>query len=60
VINCQRVGSGSLTAASAIGAEVDDAVLPDDLDIAAGETIIAAETFYAFEPLFSIGLTPLP
>jgi hypothetical protein len=60
VINCQRVGSGALSAASAIGAEGDDALLPDDLDIAPGETIIAAEVFYAFEPLFSIGLTPLP
>jgi Mg2+/citrate symporter len=40
-----------------------DNLVPYTTDVtrlAAGETIIAAEVFYAFEPLFSIGLTPLP
>ena len=42
---------------SEIGSEGDDGRrCPADLDIAAGETIIAAEVFYSFEPLFGIGL----
>ena len=58
VVNWQRIGSGSLAATSEIGEEGDDATLPDDLDIVDGETIIAAEVFYSFEPLFGIGLAP--
>ena len=59
VVNWQRAGSGDLAATSGVGStEGALATLPDDLDIAAGETIIAAEVFYAFAPLFGIGLAP--
>ena len=58
VVNWQRLGSGELTATSEVGTQGALATLPDDLSIAAGETIIAAEVFYSFEPLFGIGLSP--
>ncbi len=59
VVNWQREGSGDLAATSSVGTtEGGLASLPDDLDIASGETIIAAEVFYAFAPLFGIGLAP--
>ncbi len=61
VVNWQCDGSGGLDADSHIGAgKGKTATLPDDLDIGAGETIIAAEVFYAYKPLFGlgIGLTP--
>jgi hypothetical protein len=57
-VNWQREGSGELAAASEVGEEGGEAALPDDLDISDGETIIAAEVFFAFEPLFGIGLAP--
>jgi Flp pilus assembly protein TadG len=57
-VNWQRSGSGGLAATSEIGNQGGAATLPDDLDIVAGETIIAAEVFYSFEPLFGIGLAP--
>ncbi|HRO12218.1 TadE/TadG family type IV pilus assembly protein [Amaricoccus sp.] len=57
-VNWQRTSVGDLTAASAIGTEGDSATLPADLDVAAGETVIAAEVFYSFTPLFGIGLEP--
>jgi Flp pilus assembly protein TadG len=58
VVNWQRAGAGALAAASGIGSEGGLATLPDDLDIDAGETIIAAEVFYSFTPLFGLGLAP--
>ena len=58
VVNWQRTGPGALAATSEIGSEGDEATLPADLDIVAGETIIAAEVFYAFTPLFGVGLAP--
>ena len=58
VINWQRSGSGALTATSELGSEGGTADLPDDLDIREGETIIAAEVFFNFEPIFGIGLAP--
>ncbi len=58
VVNWQRNGSGSLIASSQIGSVADGATLPDDLDIAQGETVIAAEVFYSFQPLFGIGVAP--
>lgn len=58
VISWQRIGSGTLAATSGLGDEGDDAVLPDELEIKAGETIIAAEVFYDFEPIFPLGLSP--
>jgi hypothetical protein len=58
VVNWQRTGPGALAATSEIGSEGDEATLPADLDISAGETIIAAEVFYSFTPLFGVGLAP--
>jgi Flp pilus assembly protein TadG len=58
VVNWQRAGTGTLEAESEIGEEGEAATLPDDLTIAAGETIISAEVFYTFEPLFGIGMAP--
>ncbi len=58
VVNWQRDGSGTLTATSEIGSEGGSATLPDDLDIKQGETVIAAEVFYDFTPIFGIGLAP--
>ncbi len=58
VVNWQRSGSGTLVSTSEIGTEGGAATLPDDLDISAGETIIAAEVFYSFRPLFGVGLAP--
>jgi Flp pilus assembly protein TadG len=57
-VNWQREGSGDLAATSEVGEEGGAATLPDDLDISAGETVIAAEVFYSFTPLFGIGLAP--
>lgn len=58
IVNWQRDGSGDLDATSLIGLEGGTASLPSDLEISDGETIIAAEVFYHFEPLFHIGLQP--
>jgi len=58
VVNWQRKGTGTLVAASTVGEQGLAAVLPEDLEIASGETIIAAEVFYAFTPLFGLGLAP--
>jgi Flp pilus assembly pilin Flp len=54
VINWQRSGAGTLAAESSLGEEGGEAALPEDLSIAAGETIIVAEVFYAFETLFGL------
>lgn len=58
VVNWQRSGAGALTAASQVGETGKVATLPADLAIASGETIIAAEVYYSFQPLFGIGLAP--
>ncbi|MFO1209427.1 MAG: TadE/TadG family type IV pilus assembly protein [Amaricoccus sp.] len=58
VVNWQRTGAGTLAAASQIGSSGKTATLPSDLTIAAGETIISAEVYYQFEPLFGLGIAP--
>ena len=59
IVNWQCAGSGTLDAVSELGTDAGEAVaLPDDLSIVEGETIIAAEVYFAFEPLFGIGLAP--
>lgn len=52
VVNWQRRGAGTLASPSAIGAQGKPATLPPDLTIAPGETIIVAEVFYDYEPIF--------
>lgn len=54
VVNWQRSGAGSLSAASVVGEEGEEATLPDNLSIVSGETIIVAEVFYSFEPIFGL------
>jgi Flp pilus assembly protein TadG len=58
VVNWQRSGAGELAATSEVGEAGKEATLPADLTIAAGETIISAEVYYDFKPLFGIGLAP--
>ena len=59
ILNWQCGGSGALAVASQLGTEEGEPVaLPDELDLKHGETLIAAEVFYAFEPLFGVGLEP--
>ena len=58
MVNWQRSGAGALAATSLIGEAGKQATLPSDLTIAAGETIISAEVYYSFTPLFGIGLAP--
>ena len=55
IVQWQRAGAGTLDAESHLGAVGDIAPLPDVLTIAENETIIVAEVFYAFQPLFGIG-----
>lgn len=57
-ISWQRTGAGSLDADSAIGAEGQAPELPEALDPQSGETIIVAEVFYSFSPLFSFIAEP--
>ena len=59
IVLWQCGGSGSFAAASEIGATLGGAAaIPGDLALKEGETIIAAEIFFEFEPLFGIGLAP--
>ena len=58
VVKWQRSGSGTLVATSSLGAPGAKAALPTGLDIKAGETIIAAEVYFEFKPIFGIGLAP--
>ena len=46
----QRDGAGQLGAESAIGAEGGDAVLPDELILRDGETVIVAEMVFRYTP----------
>ena len=55
-VKWQCIGAGALDADSEIGAGAGAAAsLPDDLAIEDGEIVIAAEVFYAYEPLFGLG-----
>lgn len=54
-VKWQCVGAGALAADSGIGSDGEAAALPEDLEIAKGEIVIAAEVFYAFAPLTGIG-----
>lgn len=57
IIKWQCDGAGVYAAGSLVGTEVDGpADTPAGLDVGVGETVIAAELFYNFEPLFGIGL----
>ena len=54
----QRSGGGALVEASQIGGPGANATIPADLPTRAGDTLIAAEVYFSFQPLFDILLTP--
>ncbi len=54
----QEVGPGSISVTSEIGAPGDAADIPASLPIRANETIIVAEVYYEFSPLFDVVLGP--
>jgi hypothetical protein len=59
ILNWQCSGTGAIAAESRIGTTLGEEVtLPDMLDLVQGETIIAAEVFFDFDPLFGVGLAP--
>lgn len=58
-VKWQCAGAGTLAAESLIGAgDGAPAIPPDDLEVRAGEIVIAAEVFYAYAPLTGIGPDP--
>lgn len=54
----QVEGGGGLAAASGVGAMGGTATLPGDFAIRAGETIVVAEVFYRYEPVFAGWMDP--
>lgn len=57
-INWQRNGGGGLPAGSAIGTQGGIADLPDGMIVRANETIIVAEVYFDFEPVFIGAIAP--
>jgi Flp pilus assembly protein TadG len=58
ILNWQCGGAGTFDAASELVVDGEVAALPGDITLAHGETLIAAEVFFDFEPLFGVGLGP--
>lgn len=58
VVGWQCLGSGSLGVGSGIGETGLSATLPAALGISKGETIVASEVYFDFQPLFGLGLVP--
>jgi hypothetical protein len=59
ILNWQCSGAGDIEATSQLGSEIGaEVALPEELGIVEGETIIAAEVFFDFDPLFGVGLAP--
>ena len=58
VVGWQCLGSGSLAVGSEIGEPAHSATLPATLGIRKGETIVAAEVYFDFHPLFGLGFLP--
>lgn len=57
IINWQCDGAGMFAAGSLIGSgDGEEAAVPGGIGLREGETLIAAEIFYDFTPLFGIGL----
>lgn len=54
----QCAGAGSLDVESALVDGDEIAPLPGDIPLKHGDTLIAAEVFFHFDPLFGIGLAP--
>lgn len=58
IVDWQCLGTGSLAVGSEIGQTGLSAALPATLGIKKGETVLAAEVFFDFHPLFGLGLLP--
>lgn len=58
IVNWQCAGAGTLDVDSGLVDEDGPKELPGDITISHGETVIAAEVFFHFDPLFGIGLGP--
>lgn len=54
----QRFGTGSLSAASQLGAENADPSFPAGFSLKDGESAIFAEVYYQFRPMFAPDLVP--
>jgi len=59
VVVWQRSGGGTLTATSRIGVTSGQATLPAGLTVDKNDTIIAAEVFFEFEPVFVPAIIPV-
>lgn len=58
-INWQSKGGGSLNSTSRLGTGANAVVtLPAGLSVTGTDTLVAAEVFFDFEPLFGLGLVP--
>lgn len=51
-VDWQRTGAGTATKASAIGAPGEEAELPEGFVVRDGESVIVAEVFFDYAPLF--------
>lgn len=58
-VNWQRSGGGTLAHASAVGVPGGEAAIPEALVLADKETVVVAEIFYEFQPLFELVLDPM-
>ena len=58
VLNWQCGGAGTLDVDSRLFEDGEIIELPGDVTMKHGETVIAAEVFFHFDPLFGIGLAP--
>jgi hypothetical protein len=58
IVNWQCGGAGDLDVESHLIEAGEVIELPGDITLTYGETVIAAEVFFGFEPLFGVGLTP--
>ena len=58
IVNWTCGGAGDFEAESHLVESGEVIELPGDITLVHGETVIAAEVFYDFEPLFGVGLAP--
>jgi hypothetical protein len=58
VVAWQEDGGGDYVGTSQVGAAGGVADIPDSLPVRVNETIIAAEVYYDFEPLFDLLIEP--
>lgn len=55
-VNWQRCGGGSGTFTSDIGSEGLTATMPNGLELNERDNVIISEVYYAYEPMFTLGL----